>query len=271
MSKKRKRREKRPDPPLSPLDMGIYIAILIAGIIVGICMMGLHFELREKLAFSDGALASNVESLAVLTALPLTLFMAVGSPLFFALCCYILKKPIFGNKKVKYGEYPWPTGLYPLFDRRRKLHPMSERERRARDKGLCLSFAIFAACLVLFASGIAPRCSLYENGEVRHYNCFNSLSAVYSIDDFESVKFRTYNPGKGASWTYEMVLSRSEWKNCIFSAGDFYDKDTDIDIMLSIKAMFPESMVKYHGAERVELIDNLSPEDMSKLRELFGR
>lgn len=267
---KRKKKAKRPNPPLGRLDKAIYIAILFIGLIVGLCMPGLHIELREALAFSDGALASNCQSWLLIFSLPLVFFFMLGAFLLFALG-FAYKKPLFGNEKVEYGAHPWPTGLYPLFDRRRKLHPMSERERRARDKGICLCFAIFAACLVLFASGIAPRCSLYENGEVRHYSCFNSLSAVYSIDDFESVKFRTYNPGKGASWTYEMVLSRSEWKNCIFSAGDFYDKDTDIDIMLSIKAMFPESMVKYHGAERVELIDNLSPEDMSKLRELFGR
>lgn len=271
ISKKRKRREKRPNPPLSPLDKGIYIALLIIGVIAGMCIIGLHFDLRERLAFSDGALASNVQSLALLCSLPLMLFIPFSSLVFFSICFVVYGKPIFGNKKVEYGVYPWPTKLYPLFDPRKKLHPKSAEERRKIRKGLCLWLAALFICLVLFAEGIARRCSLYDKGEVRHYNCFNSVSAVYCIEDFESVKFRTYNMSKSSSWTYEMVLSRGEWKNCIFSAGDFYDRNTDIDIMLSIKEMFPDGMVKYHGAERVELIKSLSPEEMSKLRELFNQ
>ena len=67
-----------------------------------------------------------------------------------------------------------------------------------------------------------------------------------------------------------MVLSRGEIKKCIFSAYDFYDSDESIDIMLSIKEMFPKTQVEYHGRERLDKITYLSEDDMAKLYRLFS-
>ncbi|MBR5489789.1 MAG: hypothetical protein IKV79_00795 [Oscillospiraceae bacterium] len=267
MSKKKKHKVKRPNPPLSALDKGIYIATMLLGLILGPCTLGWHIYLRELLAFSDGALASKVVSFPTALAFPMVFFIVIGGMLLFGLG-FVGKVPIFGNKNVEYGVYPNPTGLYPLFDPRRKLKGKSSANLRKFYP--CM--AAFAICLALWAAGLAPRCSLYENGEVRHYSCFNTAIKVYSAEDFESVKFRTYTSYSWASSAvyYEMVLSRGPRQKCIFSRHDFYDSDESIDIMLSIKEMFPKTQVEYHGRERLDEITYLSEDDMAKLYRLFS-
>ena len=274
MSKSKKKKRKSP-PPLSGLDKlayGVLIA-LCAALIILIVVSG--FALWHYIAFRSEDVVASYTGAGVLLILPFFLYLTIS---FFVVISLTLgsKKPIFGNKNIRYGQYPWPEDLYPLFDKRRKLRYKKPSESRFAKSMLRLWLTGLLLTFALTPFALFGRNSLYEDGSMSVQNAFNVESKFHHPENYELMTLRIYwhRDLHGSSrWSYDIKIKPMDAPALQFDPGDFRDTDSCLDMMLKLKAMFPESSFLIEGTENWEkLMDDIphySEEQTAKLRELF--
>ena len=115
---KRKRRKKNIRPPLTLLDKSIYLLGILLSFSVAIALLLGLDAIRRLIAYqTEGTLAW--ESLASsLFSLPFILALEISA------FCLIIggwegKQPIFGSKKIRYGEHPYERNCFPLFSKKK--------------------------------------------------------------------------------------------------------------------------------------------------------
>lgn len=131
MAKKRKKDTTHRVPPLSGVDMAIYVllaALLAAGTIA---LLFFWDDLHRWIAFQNAAVIASRPGGSYLVILPLLLLTEIGE-MVALMCLWGRKQPIFGRKGIRYGEYPWKTDLFPVLGPRRGKARVAASERRFR-------------------------------------------------------------------------------------------------------------------------------------------
>ena len=114
MGKKRKKSTAHRVSPLSKLDKTIYIVLSVLLVIAVFGSIIGWILLHGKIAFADPAvIACRVKS-SCLWGIPLLLFVSLVG-MIVMVECFAGHHPLFGNKTIRYGEYPWKTDVFPLF------------------------------------------------------------------------------------------------------------------------------------------------------------
>ncbi len=272
MSKKPRKKRKSP-PPLSGLDKLIYgvLISLAAGIIILLIVAA--FKLQHAVAFSVEDTAAYSSSLSVLFLLPFFIYLTIS--LFVGINLSLGgKKPIFGNKKIRYGQYPWPEELYPLFDERRKTRykrPSSTRFARAMLRLWLIGLLL---CLALTPFGIFGRDALHKDGSISVHNAFNIESNDYVPQEYDSLSLKIYyhHIRHSGYWSYSVTIKTVDGPAFQFNPGDFSDTGLCLDTLLMLKNMFPADRVSIEGRENWDkLMEDLSysEEETAKLRKIF--
>ena len=274
--KKRKKDTAHRTPPLSRLDRAIYIiAMLLFGpLILGI-LIGWD-ELHERIAFRDpNVIAFKAGIFAVF---PFLLFL-VGVLIALA-CCYSSKRPIFGDKTIRYGDYPWKTDLFPLFGPQHKSVQRRPTEQRFRRIVIRVVAGVLALTLLLLAIDINRRTCLREDRTIVTYNSLNRPGEPVSIArDCDRITIRVYEYTNYRSWStywyYGVIIYRADGKKYEFTSRDFDCGHTDcIRQMLAIKALFSADQITI---EREDLLDDvieynqLDVAQAALLRRLFAQ
>ncbi len=270
MDKKQKRQEV---PPLSRLDKGIYIAIMV------VCLLA-----AAALAFDWSWWGEKIFGEAVRTValrrefsefFAAFLIVAVLLVLVFTLHIkgFVERIPIFGNKNVKYGEYPWPKKLYPIFDERRKQLPMSAEKRR-----FWRGYAAIICLLLIYAffiSGptICRRVTLEPDGAINAYNSFTPVSHCCT-EDYECAEFRIYEHWhRFASYlTYELTLTCDDGRSYTFTREDMSTPDDALKTVLKIKEELSEEQFGIYRRDLLENLiseENIQAEEEALLRQIF--
>ena len=272
---KRKKKTAHRAPPLSKLDKAIYIiAMLLFGpLILGI-LIGWD-ELHERIAFRDpNVIAFRAGIFGVFP----FLLVLLGAFLFLA-GCYASKRPIFGDKTIRYGDYPWKTDLFPLFGPQRKAVRRRASEQRFRTAVLRIATGALILSLLLAALGVYRRTCLRDDRTIVTYNSLNQAGEPVSIPrDCERITIKaekfTYRSG-APSWYYGVIIYSADGKKYEFSSRDFDRGHTDcIRQMLAIKALFSPGQIT---VEREDMLDEmikynqLDEAQAALLRRLFAQ
>ncbi len=270
---KRKKKPKRPYPPLSRLDKATYVILILLSLGLGFAIaLGWSYVKEELIAFSDEPVAVCHDVVHFLAVVPLTLIVYFGGLILFAVGFHT-KIPILGNPKVEYGTHPWPKKLYPIFDERRRLYPRKpeDKKRTRRTVGIVCALLLFSFCLS--GLGLCQRECLYRDGSFKAFNTFNKVSE-YSLRDYERMELRMYESrGRISVWTYSMEIICSDGHSFTFHRGNFADPDVAADMLLMMKSMFPEDKIRISGGANIETFleekTNVSEMEEKVLREIF--
>ena len=277
MAKKRKKIRRPQTPPLSWVDKAIYCALfllLLVGMVLAIVLMD---ALRAKIAYREPTALAFRGRLAYLWLFPFFAHLVLGCAIPLTVA-HEEGQPIFGNKKISYGERPWQKDLFPLFGQQhRKIErpPYATRMRRifriAWVAGLILVLLSASLCL-------CRRNTLRSDQTIAVYDTFNRQTAELSIPEDctkLTIEAERYRGGKyrAPKWRYGITLLDTEGREYSFSCNDFQGSQRDIlNTMLKIKGLFPPGSITLHGLDQLErMIEffHLDPQETALLRELF--
>jgi hypothetical protein len=267
-------------PPLSLLDKFVYYVAIILSFVLSLIVVFLIRDIWSYIAFRDAFVIAYQNRASFLFILPILLYMEMSSLIFF-ITTLESKKPIFGNRKVKYGEAPWRKDYFPLFDPRRKKLYIKPSEKRFRRKIWTIWLVGLLICLLLAPLGLFGRDCLMDDNRVISYNMLNRQKSVaYTTDDYAQLTIiARFVSGYRSSdyWTYEICISMDDGKAFTFSDRDFDSNIADetersLKKMLQIKSYFEADQISIKGAEHIDDVadyHNMNDHQKQLLLKLF--
>ncbi len=282
MGKKTKRKDNKQHlcPPLTFLDKSIYFLCILFSFLGALLLAFCFDDIRNMIAFSKAETVAYRSNASFLFAVPFMLFLEISALVLF-ISGWESKKPIFGIKKYKYGEYPFREDCIPLF--RRKKYNL--KKTPSQKKFVCQMTMLWCvglflcACLIPFS--LFGRNALYQDNRIEKINMINLTGDTYTTEDFTHLTIKAqYVSGyrTGDYWKYEMIVEMKDGKYFSFSNRDFDwrvsgAKDICLDKMLEIKSLFNSETIAIKGAKNTdEVADFLSfnESQQTKLNELFA-
>lgn len=279
-----KKRKPLPLPPLSLLDKLLYFVAILIGTAIPIgCLIGL-FALRSRIALADPALLAtagngNVYLLySLVTPFYLLLVVPVLCPIIQLLQ---RKQPLFGNKRVKYGEFPYKN-VYPLFspNRPKQQRTPEEAQINLQDTRLLCSFLLAALLLgIVILCTLCSRTTLRQDYSIVSYNGFNHITHNYEKADIQALHIESYGlPGANHNfkWTFRLNIQMSDGRTYHLFPGSFHSASGDGISALSDILKFRNSVpqpVWVTGKENIEDIiydSDYSAEEAALLYAIFG-
>ena len=251
-------------PPLSLLDKFVYYVAIILSFVLSLIVVFLFSDIWSYIAFRDTSVIAYQNRTSFLLILPILLYIEMSGLIFFTTNLES-KKPIFGNRKVKYGEAPWRKDYFPLFDPRRKKLYIKPSEKRFRRKIWTIWLVGLLICLLLAPLGLFGRDCLMDDNRVISYNMLNRQKSVaYTTDDYAQLTIiaRFVSSYRSSDyWTYEICISMDDGKAFTFSDRDFDsriadDTDHSLEKMLEIKSYFEADQISIIGAEHIDDVAN---------------
>ena len=278
---KRKKNKRHLPPPLTFLDKSIYFLCIFFSFLGALLLAFCFDDIQNMIAFSKAETIAYRGNASFLFAFPFVMFFECS-----ALAIFIVgwesKKPIFGSKKYKYGEYPSrEEDCIPLFHKKKyslKKTPSQKRFMRNMTALWCSVLLLFA-CLIPF--GLFGREALYQDNRIEKINMVNLTVDTYTTDDFAHLTIKTqYVSGYRTAdyWKYEITIEMKDGKEFSFSNRDFDwrvsgAKDVCLDKMLEIKSLFDSETITIKGVKNTdEVADYLgfNESQQNKLNELFA-
>ena len=277
MAKKRKKIRRPQTPPLSWVDKAIYgalVLLLLGGMVLAIVLMD---ALRAKIAYREPTALAFRGRLAYLWLFPFFAHLVLGCAIPLT-AAHEERQPIFGNKKISYGEQPWQKDLFPLFG---PQHRKIERPPYAKQIHRIGQIAWVAGLILVLLSAALCLCrrnTLRSDQTIAVYDTFNRQTAELSIpeDCTElTIEAERYRSGKyGAlNLRYRITLLDAQGREYSFSCNDFRGSQREIlNTMLEIKGLFPPESITLQGLDQLErtiAFFHLDPQEAALLRELF--
>ncbi len=261
-------------PPLSLLDMIIYVFIIFSGAILGIAVfyfLGVLFP--RSIAFADDTVVASSGIAAVICAIPLFLltFFIIAVPSGKGIDN---KQPIFGNKCFKPSKLTPVIKTYPLFSKEFKKNLSSATKRYIR-KTTKICIIIFMICSLIYILGICPRTVLDKNNNFTTYNVFNKETHGCNITYAENLVIDIYRNrhlrGRD-SWGIRLKFSCAD-KIHEFKLGAFYEMNTEetLNYMLYLKSLMSDryETTNIDRMEDLMRYKNFTTEETQLVYELF--
>ena len=278
----KKKPKKRRDPPLSLLDKTVYIGSMLLSFAILALLLLCGYRVKRTVIFQDPTLlACNDSGVSVLWILPFFCFLGISIIVFIAKGL-TFRDPIFGNKAIRYGEYPWKPNCYPLLDPRRKRVPVKPSKKRLQRKMLLIWCAVLLVLTCLIPFGLLARDCLYEDHSITAYNAFNQPTNVYTKDDLthltvgislhSSSIHNNFIIRKLAGNAHPYIrIDTKDGRSFRFSLGNFADGDA-LDEICKLKESFSPQDVTLSNEELLDkaISDmNLTEAQAQALRDLF--
>ena len=283
MGKKYKKRKKKAhrNPPLSGLDKAIYTVFSILYIIMCCASVVGWILLPRWIAFQDPTvIASKERFIHYLAIAPFFLFVFL-----FGIIkindCFEGGKPIFGNKTIRYGEYPWKNDIFPMFGPQHRNVVRKPGEQRYRARVTCILLTIFAVTVLIGCLGIYGRICLREDRTIVTFNSLNKPGEpVFIARDCDriTIKAETISSRGGPpSWYYGVIIYGADGKEYEFLNKDFDMRHRgDIDCLrqlLAIKALFSLDQITIEREDLLPKVieyNELDEVQTALLYQLFG-
>lgn len=282
MSRRFKHRKKKHGlrPPLSFLDKCIYVLGLFLSLLATLAFIFGSLALTDYIAFQDEAVVASFSHASFLLVLPFLLYLEITGLVF---CCSGLegKTPIFGNRKVQYGQAPWAKDCFPLFDPRRKTLNVPPSRIRFRRQMLKIWLIGLLLCAMIAPFGLFSRDCLTRDNSIITYNLVNVPSShPYTTQDYSRLTIQAKHvTGFRTSdyWKYEIKIQMTDGESFTFTHRNFERREPGSQVrclkkMLSIKALFRPEETTIIGAEELDkVVDDLKlhGEEIDLLYELF--
>ena len=191
MGKQRKARRRSLRPPLSLLDKSIYWAGFLVSLVFAGALYIFIFRLLDIIAFRDPSVIAYKSHGTHLFTIPFLLYLG-SSPFIFIFFSLESRKPIFGSRKIRYGETPWEKDCFPIFDpRRNRVHILPSQKALRRRIALSWLIALLFTSLIAFF-GLFGRVCLTQEHHIISYNAVNQESSVsYTPEDYSHLTLQT--------------------------------------------------------------------------------
>ena len=182
------RKIKKPKPPpLSALDRIVYGILIGGGFATMFGSVALYLHLLDRIAGADTDARLWVNT-AEMWIMPL--MIAVTMPAFIGAIWHPM--PIFGNKRVKYGLYPYHD-YAPIFSRTLPLKTArSEFWAKKRRQTIALLLAMLIG-IPLCLPGLCPRYTLQADGSIREYNVRNQCVETHWPTDMAELQITAWH------------------------------------------------------------------------------
>lgn len=271
-------RAKRPAELLWFVDQLVYWFFMSLILILSFSYILVPVMIKENIAFSDPNVIAYDETADFLWTIPgfFIFFLTTFIPWVY---CYQGRKPIFGaNRNISYINQN--SRYYEKQIKRQKKEAKIQRKLALMTAILLLPLIFIS--LLFPAMAIYGRESLYEDGSIRRFNLFNSISREYAPEERTSLKIGCglYGRGRYSSghWEADVKITCADGKKYSFSSRDFRgDPKAEIRLwlreMLELKAQFDPAVISYEDLDHLpKVIDeqNLSPKELALLYELFS-
>lgn len=278
---KRKRKHKRNIcPPLTFLDKAIYFILMVISFLLVLLVFFCIDDLQNLIAFSDGNAVAYKSNASTLFAVPFLFYFEISALTYF-ICALEDKKPIFGSKKYKYGEYPFSEDCYPVFGEKkynRYIRPSRKKYIRS---------CIIIWCTVLVILGLLVPFSLFgrevlcKDNRIEKRNSLNFVSETYTAEDYEHLTISAhYVSGYRTSggWKYEITIKTTDGEKYTFDNRDFdwranNSRTVSLEKMLEIKNLFSKEAITIKGSENIDDVSEfygMTEVQQEKLVKLFS-
>ena len=257
----------RKAPPLSRLDKGIYLLLLILAFGITFSPLIAALLLGDRVSFSDPTVIGNTKPGRFALWVLLSMFVS-GVPLFSVLAVGMAnRQPFFGRKDVIYGFRGGRVDIHPLF--RKRETPLKPAKKRERGLIAALVAVALLVPVLLSVLSVYGRVDLHEDLSVTVKNGFNAETKRMEAEEIETVTFsieRYRSPRRVTNSLSAHVIRTME-------NGRKYSFTPDADTMLYIKSRVSPSMIRYEMEGSVEeYIDRYirDPIEADKLRQVFA-
>lgn len=210
-------------PPLTFLDKSIYFLCIVFSYLAALLLVFCFDDIQNMIAFNKPETVAYRNNASCLFALPFMMFLEISALVLF-ISGLESKKPIFGSKKYKYGEYPFKEDCFPLFySHKRNQHKTPSQKKFVRQMtNLWCSVLVVFSCLIPFS--LFGRDAMYQDNRVEKINLINHVSDTYTTNDFSELTIQAkYVSGYRTAdyWKYEIIIEMKDGKNFSFSNRDF--------------------------------------------------
>ncbi len=279
--KKQKSKKKRMlrNPPLSFLDKTIYTTATLVTVFPLLILIATSEMLHNYFAcLIDDSVVASVSRLTIIWAILFLLFLAITA---VALICapYANKKPIFGNKKISYGVYPWASDCYPRFGKQSRKTVLTEEKKKVRRIKIIAWSVMFVVLLSVTPFSLFSRKCLYEDNSIVYYNMANKIYAEYTPEDFSHLNIRTgWHKSHVRSitgyWYYLIEIETKDGDLLHLDHYDFrydYDHEKTLMKMIEIKKLFKSDEITIDRKDVDIVIDefNLNEKETALINNLF--
>lgn len=270
-------------PPLSVIDILIYLAGFIFAVATTFGLPFFCIWLRDLIAFSNPAVVA-VTGKAEWFWLAIIMFCWGFGSIGFLGRKFSARQPIFGNSKVTYGAFPWKKDLFPLFgfypekEKLKKYTYEIRKKRKERMMTLCLWLAV---SLLLLGYGGLTGANLKEDHSITVFHISDaSMMRVYTPEDFEKLMLNAHYHSGGKSsgyWDYSIRVEMKDGTSRTFCSTDFKRNAPDryvaaLEAMTEIKGLFPPEAITIQGEDKVGYLAesyDYNARQAQMLRELF--
>lgn len=271
MAKKKKRRIQTPS--LSPLDKGIYYALIAIFFVVGLFMFPAFIGSYRRSVFQNQSILA-INSPGIFPMVIIGAVLGCGC----ALLMYWLlqrKQPIFGKADITYGPPQWKP-VYPIFSKQFWRIAISNKKRLIAICSAALLIILIVS--VLSSLFLPPRNCLLDDGSIEIYNFRNENTTTYNASDVESLRIytRVFSRKGADDCGIEMEVTMRDGERFWFSYRDFRAGSNDIRGSIAgmhhIKSCFDPSIVVLEEQVDIQaVIDsmNLNQQEIELLYELF--
>ncbi len=280
--KKHKPKKKRAlrNPPLSFIDNAIYtISLVVLAMPPFLAMLTLPLIQRYFVFINDASVVACYSRATLTWGILFFLFLA-ATPIVCIAAPYGNKKPIFGNKKISYGVYPWPSDCYPRFGKRGRKPVLTEKKKKSLRIKIIAWLIVFVILLSLTLFGMNGRKCLYEDNSITYYNMANKSYAEYDAEDFSHLNIKTGWKRTGSArsvtgyWYYAIEIEMKDGKTLWLDHSDYrydYNHEETLNKMLEIKKIFKSDEITIEKEDVEVVIDelNLNEKETALINELF--
>lgn len=260
------------NPPLSVLDGIIYAVLAVASVIAAPVLMAPVLDGWGSQVWQDPQVLACTR-LGMGFVMPALVYLMATGPLFFG-TCILMRLPIFGNRQIAYGEYPWPKDCFPLTDPRRKRTAAAPARRRAWRKAAAVWCAGLALCLLLSGLALPGRDCLRRDMTVVHRNLLGR-ETVYTPADFRELSIQVWlGGGRHVSYRYETAVRMEDGRWIRFASGAFPSEEDSLRGMVELKSLFDPADVGVIGANLADRLadqNGMTPTQRQLLYRLVGR
>ncbi len=183
-------RSKARKPPLSNLDVFLYMLVILLGMALCFTVLILFVTvIPTAIAFSRPGVVAFMGGVATVLC-PLPSFVGLMLLTIIPAALGLEKKqPIFGNKSFKPRFGTSVINVFPLFskDFRDKIYP---RVRRKVRRYCLITGIVLLISIALLPFGICQGKTLSHDGTLSTYNAFGRVSHSSSVDDAEQMVIR---------------------------------------------------------------------------------
>jgi len=263
--KKHKPKKKRAlrNPPLSFLDKTIYIAASFLTLLPLTVLIYTSEMLHNYFVCQfDASVVAVVSRLTIIWPILFLLFLAI-TVVFLIVVPYANKKPIFGNKEISYGVYPWTSDCYPRFGKRGRKPVLTEEKKKIRRIKIIAWLIVFVILLSVTPFGMYGRKCLYEDSSITYYNMANKSYVEYDTEDFSHLNIKTGWQRTGSIrlvtgyWYYAIEIEMKDGEKLWLDHSDFrydYNHEQTLIKMLEIKKLFKSDEITIIRDDDVEVV-----------------